>query len=90
MTTASDNRPKETNTSSEAVEVAGVKEAERSTGPYTADNGHSNSVAAVGHSSACAHEGYYYCKKCGVDLTPDIRERHGLYNDSPGAARSVS
>lgn len=80
------------NTSSEATEVAGVQEAERSTGSYTADNDHSNSVAAVGHSSApgCAHEGFYYCKKCGEDLTPDIRESHGLYNDSPGAARSVS
>jgi hypothetical protein len=78
------------NTQRESVEVAGAKEAERSTPPYTADNGDSKSVAAVGRSSACAHEGYYYCKKCGEDLTPDIREQHGLYNDSPGAARSVS
>lgn len=41
-----------TNTTSAAAEVAGVKEVERSTGPYTADNGRSNSVAAVDHSSA--------------------------------------
>jgi hypothetical protein len=86
----SDDRPKETNTPSESQEVAGVKDAERFTGSYTADNDHSNSVAAVGHSSACAHEGYHFCKKCGADLTPDIPEQHGRYNDSPGAARSVS
>lgn len=78
------------NTPSESQEVAGAKEAERSTPPYTADNGDSKSVAAVGRSSACAHEGYYYCKKCGQDLTPDIPEQHGLYNDSAGSARSVS
>lgn len=33
------------------------------------------------------HEGHYYCKHCGLDLTPDIPEQHGLYNDSYGAAR---
>lgn len=82
-------REEVTNTPSEASKVAGVKDAGRSTGPYTADNGHSNSVAAAGHSSACAHEGYYYCKKCGKDLTPEIQESHGRYNDSPGSARSV-
>lgn len=82
---------KETNTTSEAKEVAGVKDAERSTGSYTADNDHSNSVAAVGHSSApgCAHEGYYYCKKCGEDLTPDIAPFTGTYGDGPNCARSV-
>jgi hypothetical protein len=80
----------ETNTTSAAAEVAGVKEAERSTGSYTADNEHSNSVAAAGHSSACAHEGFYYCKKCGKDLTPEIGEQHGRYNDSTGSARSAS
>lgn len=85
----SDSLTKETNTSAAATEVAGVKDAERSTGSYTADNGHSNSVAAVGHSSACAHEGFYYCKHCGLDLTPDIPEMHGRYNDSAGAARSL-
>lgn len=77
----------ESNTTSAAEEVAGAKEAERSTPPYTADNGDSKSVAAVGRSSACAHEGFYYCKKCGMDLTPEIGEQHGRYNDSPGAAR---
>ena len=33
-------------------EVVGVQEAERSTGSYTSDNEHSNSVAEVGHSHA--------------------------------------
>lgn len=77
------------NTHSSGQEAAGVKEAERFAPPYTADNGDCKSVAAAGHSSACAHEGYYYCKRCGLDLTPDITPFHGLYNDSPGAARSL-
>jgi hypothetical protein len=33
------------------------------------------------------HMGYYYCKVCGKDLSPEIGEQHGRYNDSPGAAR---
>lgn len=58
--------------------------------PYTADNGDWKGVAAddTRQASACEHVGFYYCKKCGEDLTPDIRPYHGLYNDSPGAARS--
>jgi len=40
------------NTTSAAAEVAGAKEAGRSTGSYTADNDHSNSVAADGRSRA--------------------------------------
>lgn len=58
-------------------------------GPYTADNGHSNSVAAddTRQAPSCEHVGFYYCKKCGKDLTPEIGEFHGRYNDSPGAAR---
>lgn len=90
--------PPETNTTSASQEVAGAKEAGRSTPPYTADNGDSKGVAAVGRSCApretqChvngKHEGFYYCKHCGLDLTPDIAEQHGRYNDSPGAARSI-
>lgn len=40
-----------------------------------------------GCGSECDHVGFYYCKKCGKDLTPEIGEFHGRYNDSTGAAR---
>lgn len=68
----------QTNTTSAAAEVAGVKEADRSTSTYTADNVDSKGVAAVGHSRAlgdpcpvCAtgrlgQSGYNYrCANCG-------------------------
>ena len=77
-------------TSASESEVVGAKEVERSTAPYTADNGDSNSVAAADRSHACAHEGYYYCKKCGEDLTTDIAPFTGTYGDGPNCARSVS
>ncbi len=83
----------ESNTPSEAAEVAGVQEAVRSTGSYTADNDHSNSVAADGHSRACVHErgsggAWHWCRKCGIDMSPGIPEFTGTYGDGPNCARS--
>lgn len=79
----------ETNTKPPLSKVAGSAEADRYSGPYTADNGSSNTVAAVGTPGACAHEGYYYCKHCGFDLTPDIAPFTGTYGDGPNCARSM-
>lgn len=81
----------ESNTTAAAMEAAGVQEAGRSTPPYTADNGDCKSVAAASHSRAlgCVHEGFYYCKHCGLDLTPDIAPFTGTYGDGPNCARSI-
>ena len=39
--------------------------------------------------AGCWHEGYYYCKHCGLDLTPDIAPFTGTYGDGPNCARTL-
>jgi len=79
----------EPDTKAPASKVAGSVEADRYSGSYTADNGRLDTVAAVGTPGACAHEGFYYCKHCGLDLTPDIAPFTGTYGDGPNCARSM-